>query len=80
MKGLASTKRELEAGVADAETESHRRRREPRCARACDVRGPSKGRQLETLIHGVFRFDEAGQIALLYLTPYDLDAVNDFLT
>ena len=41
---------------------------------------PSRGRQLETLIHGVFRFDEAGQIALLYLTPYYLDAVNEFLT
>jgi hypothetical protein len=34
---------------------------------------------LETLIHGVFRFDDAGQIALLYLTPYDPDAVSEIL-
>jgi len=27
----------------------------------------------------VFRFDEAGRIALLYLTPYDPDAVSGFL-
>jgi len=37
------------------------------------------GRHLETLIHAVFRFDEAGRIALLYLTPYDPDAVSGFL-
>ena len=37
------------------------------------------GRHLETLIHAVFRFDEAGQIPLLYLTPYDSDAVSGFL-
>jgi hypothetical protein len=36
-------------------------------------------RALETLIHGVFRFDDAGLIALLYLTPYDPDAVNEVL-
>lgn len=34
---------------------------------------------LETLVHGVFRFDDAGKIALLYLTPYDPDAVNEIL-
>ena len=37
------------------------------------------GRHLETLIHAVFRSDEAGRIALLYLTPYDPDAVSGFL-
>ena len=35
---------------------------------------------LETIIHGMFRFDEAGLIALLYLSPYDAGAVNTFLT
>jgi len=34
---------------------------------------------LDTLVHGVFRFDDAGLIALLYLTPYDPDAVNEIL-
>jgi hypothetical protein len=34
---------------------------------------------LETTIHGVFRFDEAGRIALLYLTPYDVDALDAYL-
>jgi len=34
---------------------------------------------LDTLVHGVFRFDDAGLIALLYLTPYDADAVNEIL-
>lgn len=31
---------------------------------------------LETTLHGVFRFDDAGKIALLYLTPYDADALE----
>ena len=35
--------------------------------------------KLETTIHGVFRFDDAGRIALLYLTPYDADALGDYL-
>jgi len=35
--------------------------------------------RLETTIHGVFRFDEAGRIALLYLTPYDVDALDAYL-
>jgi hypothetical protein len=34
---------------------------------------------LETTIHGVFRFDDAGRIALLYLTPYDADALDGYL-
>ena len=34
---------------------------------------------LETTIHGVFRFDAAGRIALLYLTPYDADALDAYL-
>ena len=34
---------------------------------------------LETTIHGVFRFDDAGRIALLYLTPYDADALEAYL-
>ncbi len=34
---------------------------------------------LETTIHGVFRFDDAGRIALLYLTPYDADALDAYL-
>ena len=39
----------------------------------------SPGPTMQTLIHGVFRFDETGRIALLYLTPYDIDAVRDFI-
>jgi hypothetical protein len=35
--------------------------------------------KLETTIHGVFRFDDAGRIALLYLTPYDADALEAYL-
>jgi len=35
--------------------------------------------RLETTIHGVFRFDEAGRIALLYLTPYDIEAHDAYL-
>jgi hypothetical protein len=34
---------------------------------------------LETTIHGVFRFDDLGRIALLYLTPYDADALDAYL-
>ena len=34
---------------------------------------------LESTIHGVFRFDDAGRIALLYLTPYDADALDAYL-
>ena len=41
--------------------------------------GRSRPTTLETLVHGVFRFDDAGLIALLYLTPYDPDAVNEIL-
>jgi hypothetical protein len=36
-------------------------------------------RAVETTIHAVFRFDEAGQIALLYLTPDDAEAVAGVL-
>jgi hypothetical protein len=35
--------------------------------------------KLETTIHGVFRFDDAGRISLLYLTPYDADALEAYL-
>jgi hypothetical protein len=34
---------------------------------------------LETSIHGVFRFDERGRIALLYATPHDPKAVDPYL-
>ena len=34
---------------------------------------------LETTIHGVFRFDDAGRIALLYLTPYEPEALEPYL-
>jgi hypothetical protein len=34
---------------------------------------------LETTIHGVFRFDDAGQIALFYATPYDGKAIEPYL-
>lgn len=34
---------------------------------------------LEMTVHGVFRFDDAGRIALLYLTPYDADALDAYL-
>jgi hypothetical protein len=34
---------------------------------------------LETTIHGVFRFDDAGRIALLYATPYDGTAIEPYL-
>jgi hypothetical protein len=34
---------------------------------------------LETTIHGVVRFDDLGRIALLYLTPYDADALDAYL-
>jgi hypothetical protein len=34
---------------------------------------------LETTVHGVFRFDDAGRIALLYLTPYEPDALEPYL-
>jgi hypothetical protein len=34
---------------------------------------------LEITIHGVFRFDDLGRIALLYLTPYDADALDAYL-
>jgi hypothetical protein len=34
---------------------------------------------LETTIHGVFRFDDAGNIALLYLTPYEPEALEPYL-
>ena len=35
--------------------------------------------RLETTIHGVFRFDANGRIAMLYLTPYDADALDAYL-
>ena len=35
---------------------------------------------LETTIHGVFRFDERGRIALLYATPYDPKAIEPYLS
>jgi hypothetical protein len=35
--------------------------------------------KLEVTIHAVFRFDGEGRIALLYLTPYDTDALNAYL-
>lgn len=35
--------------------------------------------KLETTIHSVFRFDDAGRIALLYLTPYDANALDAYL-
>jgi hypothetical protein len=35
---------------------------------------------LETTIHGVFRFDESGRIALLYATPYDGKAIEPYLS
>jgi hypothetical protein len=34
---------------------------------------------LETRIHGVFRFDESGRIALLYATPHDPKGVDPYL-
>jgi hypothetical protein len=42
---------------------------------------PSAGLSpLETSIHGVFRFDESGRIALLYATPYDARAVAPYVS
>jgi hypothetical protein len=35
--------------------------------------------RFETTIHGVFRFDDGGRIALVYLTPYDADALEAYL-
>ncbi len=35
---------------------------------------------LETTIHGVFRFDESGRIALFYATPYDGKAIEPYLS
>ena len=49
-------------------------------ARVTFARATSEGGPLETMLHGVFRFDDAGQIALLYLTPYDADAVANILS
>jgi ketosteroid isomerase-like protein len=34
---------------------------------------------LETTIHGVFRFDDNGRIALLYATPYEGGAIEPYL-
>jgi hypothetical protein len=34
---------------------------------------------LTTRIHGVFRFDERGRIALLYATPHDPKALDPYL-
>ena len=33
----------------------------------------------ETTVHGVFRFDDSGRIALLYATPYDGAAIEPYL-
>jgi ketosteroid isomerase-like protein len=35
---------------------------------------------LETTVHGVFRFDDNGRIALLYATPYEGDAIEPYLS
>lgn len=35
---------------------------------------------LETTIHGVFRFDESGRIALFYATPYDAKAIEPYIS
>ena len=35
--------------------------------------------RLETRIHCVFRFDDAGRVALLYATPDDAEAVDAYL-
>jgi hypothetical protein len=48
-------------------------------ARATFSSADAQPPQLETTIHGVFRFDDAGRIALLYLTPYDADALEAYL-
>ena len=34
----------------------------------------------ETTIHGVFRFDDNGRIALLYATPHEGDAIEPYLS
>ena len=34
---------------------------------------------LETTVHAVFRFDDAGQVTLLFGSPYDPDAVDRYL-
>ncbi|MEP6758221.1 MAG: hypothetical protein ABJB55_03410 [Actinomycetota bacterium] len=46
-------------------------------ARVAFARAASEGRTRETTIHAVFRFDEAGKIALLYVTPDDLEIIGD---
>jgi hypothetical protein len=48
-------------------------------ARATFVADGVQPPTLVTTIHGVFRFDDAGRIALLYLTPYDADALDVYL-
>lgn len=48
-------------------------------ARATFRRNGDQPSTLETTIHGVFRFDDAGRIALLYLTPYDADALEAYV-